>query len=234
MTATLPLIELCDYTIASSGSGCGLPEFYLSVSHGDICAIESNNPDDAHLLLRALATLVKPSGGAYLFDGRTIDLTNYRELLEYKRQIGYIAPDAALLSNLTVRQNLLLSRYYFENNLTIDLSNDVRRLCAAFGITEILEKRAAGLNRLEVQAAIVVREIVKKPKILLLNQPETFIGHTRFDFLMDFFNQWIAERMPVVFLTYDRRLVRRFANRKILMTDGTVTCIETRRATGND
>ncbi len=234
MTAERPLIELCDYRLARNGSGFGLPEFTLSVCSGDICAIDSNNPDDGHLLLRALATLVKPSGGAYLFEGRTLDLANYRELLEYKRRIGYIAPDAALISNMTVRNNLLLGRYYFENNLSIDLGNDVRRLCAAFGITDILDKRAGGLNSLEMQAAIVVREIAKKPKILLLNQPETFIGHARFDFLMEFFNQWIAERLPVVFLSYDRRLVRRFANRKILITDGDLTSIETRRTPGAD
>jgi ABC-type molybdate transport system ATPase subunit len=225
-----PLIELCDYALAANGSGNGLLPFYLAIFDGDICAIDSNDPDDAHQVLRALATLDKPLMGAYLYEGRTIDLSNYRELLEYKRQIGYIAPDAALISNMTIRQNLLLSRYYFENNLSIDLSNDVRRLCAAFGITDILDKRTGGLNSLEVQAAIMVREIIKKPRILLLNQPETFLGHARFDFLMDFFNQRMAERLPVVFLSYDRRLVRRFANRKILITDGVLTCVDTKRA----
>jgi putative ABC transport system ATP-binding protein len=227
-----PLIELCDYALAPNGSGNGLADFYLAIFRGDICAIDSNDPDDAHLLLRALATLVRPLRGAYLYEGRTIDPGNYRELLEYKRRIGYIAPDAALISNMTIRQNLLLSRYYFENNLSIDLSNDVRRLCAAFGITDILDNRTGDLNSLEVQAAIVVREIIKKPCILLLNQPETFLGHTRFDFMMDIFNQWIAERLPVVLLSYDRRLVRRFTNRKILITDGVVTSVAAKRTAG--
>ena len=36
------------------------------------------------------------------------DLKAYRDMLPCKQKIGYIAPDAALISNLTLRQNILV------------------------------------------------------------------------------------------------------------------------------
>jgi len=222
---TMYLIELSDYTLAAKGSGHGINGFYFALSAGDVCAIDSHNPDDAHTFLRALATLVSPIKGTYRFKGRKHNLRRYGDMLSCKQKIGYVAPDAALISNLTVRQNLLLQRYYHENEINIELQDEVFNLCRAFGIADKLDKRPAGLNPMEIQAAIVVRELTKKPEVLLLDQPEDFVGHAKFSLMTEIFNQMIDDRLPVVFLSYDRRLVQRYANRKVLITNGSLTTV---------
>ncbi len=222
---SLHLIELSDYSLRAVGSGTGIQGFSFALDPGDVCAIDSQQADDAYLFLRALATLTRPLKGRFYFKGRKCDLRQYREMLAYKRQIGYVARDTALISNLTVRQNLLLQRYYHENTLSIDLTPEALELCEAFGIREKLDRRPSGLNAMETQAAIVIREISKKPAVLLLGQPEDFIGHAKFDLITRLFSQLIAERLPIVFLSFDRRLVRRFANRKVMIADGGLTTV---------
>ncbi|MBT8342906.1 MAG: hypothetical protein HKP58_03380 [Desulfatitalea sp.] len=219
------MIEISDYALPAIGSGVGLSGVYLALGHGDVYAIDSRNADDAHTLLRALATLIRPLTGVYRFKGRTHDLRKYGDMLCCKRLIGYVAPDAALISNLNVRQNLLLQRYYYENRLDIDLDASVLSLCDDFGIADKLDQRPAGLNAMEIQAAIIIRELTKRPEILLLDQPENFIGHAKFDLMVEIFNQLIDDRLPIVFLSHDKRLVRRFANKKILITNGTLTTV---------
>lgn len=223
------LIELSDYTLAPRGSGRGIHGFYLAVDPGDVCAVDATAADDAHQFLRALATLVRPTKGDYRFKGKPINLRNHKEILGCKRKIGYIAPDAALISNLTLRQNLLLSKFYFENDLAQRLDHGVRALCQEFSIKDKLDKRPAALNAMECQAAIVIREIGKQPDILLLNRPEDFLGHARFDLLTQLFNQWVDHQLPVVLWTHDRRLIRRYANRKILITNGSLTTVGIKR-----
>jgi ABC-type polysaccharide/polyol phosphate transport system ATPase subunit len=49
---------------------------------------------------------------------------------------------------------------------------------------------------------------------------------------VEIFNTWIGKKKPVVFLSYDRRLIRRFANRKVLITKGTLTTIDVKQAAG--
>jgi ABC-type lipoprotein export system ATPase subunit len=222
----MPLIEMSDYCVRPMGSGYGLNHIYFSLGQGDLCTVESQNPDDAHLFMRALATLNMPSSGTYRFNGQTIDLHSQRKSLKCKRKIGYIAPDAALISNLTIRQNLLLMQYYFSNDLSIGLDERQQWLCQSFGIDAKMNQRPAGLNAREVQAAMIIREVIKKPQLLLLIHPEDFIGHDKFELITQIFNDWIAEGKPVVFHSYDRRLIRRYAKKKVIISNGTLTTID--------
>lgn len=221
-----PIIEMADYTLAPQGSGSGINGFYFALSDGNVCAVESQYPDDANLFLRAIATLAQPVKGIYRFKGERINLKSYEDMLRCKPKIGYIAPDTALISNLTVRQNILLQRYYFENDLNIDLDDHIKSVCETFGIIGKLDMRPAELNNMETQIAIVIREISKKPLVLLIDRPEDFIGHAKFDDLAQIFNDWISNHKPVVFISYDRRLTRRFANRKVLITNGVLNTVD--------
>lgn len=225
----MPLIQISDYTLAPIGSGEGLNGIHFSLSRGDVCAVESQNPDDTHLFMRALATLIRPSKGTYYYEGIRIDLSDPRASMGCKRKIGYIAPDAALISNLTIRQNLLLVQYYFSNDLTIDLNEKQNHLCRSFGIDTKLDKRPAELNNREIQAAVVIREVFKKPELLLLINPEEYIGHEKFDLMTQLFNDWTAASKPVVFHSYDRRLVRRYAKSKIIISNDTLSTIDMKR-----
>ena len=227
------LLRIENYTLAAQGSGQGLRNASFVLDEGDMCAIESAIPDDAQLFLRGLATLIQPMEGNYIFKGRSHDLKNYNEMLECKKKIGYVARDAALISNLSLRQNLLLQRYYYENRLDIDLDPEALSLCSDFGLVEKLDSRPSELNTMEIQAAIVIRELTKKAELLLLSQPEDFIGHAKFELLVTLFNQLIDTRLPIVFLSYDQRLVERFANRQVVISNGSMserTVATTRRA----
>ncbi len=227
------VIEMSDYALPPLGSGDGIREFHFALSQGDICAVEAPKPDDGHLFLRTVATLICPRKGTYRFMEKELNLRNYRELLSCKRRIGYIASDAALISNLTIRQNLLLHRYYFENDLSIDLDDQVSHLCDALGVYQKLDRRPANLNSMERQMAIVIREISKNPDVLLLERPEDFVGHARFDMLVKLFNDWIDQHKPVVFVSTDRRLISRFANRRILIANGSLAMTSTKRPLGD-
>jgi ABC-type lipoprotein export system ATPase subunit len=224
------VIEMSDYTLPPVGSGDGIQRFHFTLSLGDVCAVEAPNPDDGHQFLRAVATLTRPRKGTYRFMENELNLRNYRELLACKKKIGYIASDAALISNLTVRQNMLIHRYYFENDLNIDLDDRVGRMCDKLGVCQKLDRRPADLNSMERQLAIIIREISKKPDVLLLERPEDFVGHARFDMLVRLFSDWIDQRKPVVFVSSDRRLIRRFATRRILITDGALAFMDTKRS----
>lgn len=219
------IIELSDYTLASEGTGNGLNGFYFALSKGDVCSIETNSLDDAHTLLRALATLKNPVKGIYRFMGEEIDFSDYRNLLPYKKKIGYIASDSGMISNRTIRENLLFMRYYFENSLSINLDKNTEGLCRAFDIHDELDMRPAALHHLNLRLAITIREITKSPDMLLLDRPEDFVGHTKFNIFIDNFKKLLATGLAVVILSYDRDFVDTFSNKKILITDGYLTTV---------
>lgn len=214
------IVGLSGYVLGTVGSGKDIGPIDFNLSAGDVCTIEAPNPDDGRALLKALATLLRPMRGSYTFLGRTRDLAHHREALSCKQKIGYAARDAALISNLSIRQNLLLMRYYFENALNIALHPEIVDLCRVFGIIEKLDRQPSDLDAMENRTVLLIRELAKRPAVFLFDQPEDFLGHAGYEALLRIFRQLIDQRIPIVFLSYDQRLAARFANRRITIGDG--------------
>ena len=221
----MQLIELSNYTLSPIGQGNGLNRFYFDLSKGDVCSIQADLPDDAHLLLKGIAMLEHPTDGAYRFMGEKINFSDHRNLLPYKKKIGYIATDASMISNMSIRENLLLMRYYFENSLSLDIKDDVKNLCVFFDIYDKLDLRPGALRPTELRSAIAIRELTKSPDILLFERPEDFIRHTKFDLFVKLLKEMLLSGLPVVFISYHTDFVKEFSNRKIVISGGNLTTV---------
>ena len=215
--------ELTDYAIASANGNRNLNLFHFTISRGDVCRVQTEYLDDASLFLRALATLTAPSRGSYRFQGVPLDFSDYRNLLSVKRQIGYIAPETAMLSNRSIRQNLLLMRSYFEDSLSLTLDEEVFMLCRLFNLVDKLDLRPAELDPIDLRAAIMIRELTKSPSLLILERPEFFVGQSSLNMFMDMLQSLFAAHIPVVFLSGDTTLNRDFATREIVIRDQCIT-----------
>ena len=122
------LITLSHYTLEPLDDGNGLKNVNLALSNEEALSIGTDSPDDARLLLRGVATLVPPKRGQFLYKGKELDFSDYRSLLAYKKNVGYIASDATLISNRSIHDNLMLMRYYFEDSTSIQMSEEIIEL----------------------------------------------------------------------------------------------------------
>ncbi len=217
------MIELSDYTLLPIGAGNGLNGFCFSIVEGDICSIDADSPDDAHLLLKAIATLVRPLKGTYKFMGKKLDFSNDKQLLSCKKQTGYITSDAALINNLSIRENLLLMRYYFENSLSLNIDKKTAELCANFNIYDKLDLRPGDLRPIEAQAAIAIRELSNSPAILLIEHPESFVMRSQFNMFKEILKDTLSSGCPLVFISHDKGFIEEFSNRNIFISKGTLT-----------
>ncbi|RZB34799.1 MAG: hypothetical protein SRB1_00567 [Desulfobacteraceae bacterium Eth-SRB1] len=222
----MKLIELSDYTLSPIGQGNGLNRFYFDLSKGDACSVQADSPDDAHLLLKAIAMLEYPTDGAYRFMGEKINFSDHRNLLSYKKKIGYVTIDASMISNMSIRENLLLMRYYFENSLSLDIKDNVKNLCILFDIYDKLDVRPGALRPTELRSAITIRELTKSPDILLFERPENFVRHTKFDLFVKLLKEMLLAGLPLVFISYDAHFIKEFSNRQILISNGNLTTVK--------
>jgi len=218
----MELVELSDYRLAPIGDGKGIRDCRFSISRGDIYSIDAALPDDAKLFLRALATLAKPLRGTYRFQGEQLDFSDYRRLLPIKRRIAYIAPDAALLSNRTLIENLLLPRSYFENVSDWDLPDDLAELCREFRITERLNLRPGEAAHEDVRLTVLLRELSKKPDLLLLERPRDFLTSRNFDVFAGVLKGMTQTGIPAVFLDPDSAAACRFPVKVVRIADGSL------------
>ena len=222
MKSTLPpRIEIKDLVMTATGTSISYGTERLTVARGDIIAIDTDAPVDGRHLLRILATLERPQGGQYRFNGMPVDLDNYRQCLTIKRRIGYVAADAAMISNRTIRENLLLTRYYYENDMTIDIDETMQALCADAGMSNKLNRRPSELNDGELLKAITIREMGKKPVLIVVDRPENFIEITEMDGIFNHLKNMVQLGTSVVFLSQNRNMTD-LANRKLILSDGMI------------
>ena len=223
MKNDMPVIELIDYTLKPEGAGNGLTEFSFSLFSGDGYSIETDSIDDVALFLKALVTLASPRKGTYCFNEMKIDLSDYRNALPCKQRIGYIASDAALISNRTVRENLLFMRYFHEDSLLLTLDDHTADLCRKFDIFDKLERRPGELHPQDIKNTITIRELSKHPDVLVLERPEDFIDHTKFRIFMEAVRAMTQRNLPVVFYSSDADFTKSFSNKKLTISKGRLT-----------
>lgn len=218
----MAIVELNNFTLPPSGKGLGLSSASFRLREGDICAVSSQLPDDCHLFIRALATLERPTAGDYLFRGEKLDYSSYVKLLPYKKKISLISPESVLISNRSLRENLLFGRMYFENRSDLELDPLTADLCRAFRIDGKLEMRPATLDEEEIRTAVIIRELAKLPELILLARPHNHLGDRNFRVFMDALKPLLDARVPVVVLSSDEAFLREFSNRNIKIMNGTV------------
>jgi len=219
----MDIVELKSYSLAPIGKGLGLRPFDFRLAQGDVCSVNCELADDAHLFVRALATLESPAGGEYYFKGETLDFSSYLKLLPFKRKIAFISPDSVLIGNRTLRENLLISRLYFENKDRLELDGRALELCNLFQIEARLDMRPAHLDNEDVRLAIIVRELCKDAEFIILERPRDHLGYKRFGTFLDLLKTFLAARVPMVLVSSDEEFSQEFCNREIIIRNGTVS-----------
>ncbi len=213
----MQLVQLKDYVLKPRGAGNGLSGIDFSLYKGDCYWIQSDSIDNAALFLKALATLAVPLKGTYWFRGSRIDLSDYRNSLFCKQQIGYISPDAALISNRSIKENLLFMRFFHEDSLSLALDDRTLELCRRFDILDQLGQRPSELHPRDIQNVVTVRELAKNPAILLLESPEDFIDHSRYGLFNEVLSSLSQQEVALVFSSSDQNFLKAFSCKKILI-----------------
>jgi ABC-type iron transport system FetAB ATPase subunit len=221
----MALIELRDYAHAPTGRGKGLQKFSFSLEPGDAYGLHADRIDDAHLFLRALATLEPPEEGAYFFKGEALNFAKPRKLLPVRRRIGYLASDATLIGNRTLRTNLLLGRYYFENRLNLELDDDVLSLCRLFGIEDKLDLRPSHVAPEDARAAVIIREFTKGAEVFLVEQVFIVLARPVVEKYIEMMLKMIDSGIPCVYYAGLTQYDRLFKKKDIYIREGVVNVV---------
>lgn len=190
-TDPTPVVRLTNLSVEDTWKGRTLTDLDLSLPPGAAVHLSADNPADAHLLLRCLATLSWPTRGRYLFGGEELPFTWYERLLPVKRRIGYLYPMAAMVRNRTVEENLDYQAHYFSDTDLVRHQGLKEELVRAFGIQDALPFCPELVSAMEQRRAIAVRDILKEPLLFLAEYPEEFVGR-------GYFSCFIAEIRKVL------------------------------------
>ncbi len=216
----MPLLELEGCSYAPWSQGRGLAPFSFGIEEGETAAVVSDTNEDAHLFLRALAGLERPLSGSFIHRGEALDASDYRRVLAYKRKVGYIASDAAVFSNRTLGETLLFHSRYFGEAGTGVLPGETLALCRHFEIAEKLDLRPAQAFEEDIRLTVIVRELAKKPDLLLVERPSTHLDHASHMQVLDHLRLLAGKGQTMVIYSFDRGLLNEIATQTVTIRNG--------------
>lgn len=174
MSGTLPMIELNHVGFQYQTEGFALNHIQATISPYQQTVIVGKSGSGKTTLLHILSGLLPPSEGEVLINGH--NLSEYTEQ-SWFQHISYITQHPYLFSG-TIKENIALG---MQNNVTQD---DIQRAAVKAGIHSMIRalprdyntyigEGGRGLSGGEKQRIALARAFLKKPLIVLFDEPTT-------------------------------------------------------------
>jgi iron complex transport system ATP-binding protein len=195
----------------------------LLVPSERITAIVGANGCGKSTLLRALARLIPPRQGTVLLDGRSIRELPAREVA---RQLGMLPQSPVAPDVLTVEDLVARGRYPHQGLFRQWSERDALAVEEALVATAMTGLRARPLDELsggQRQRAWIAMTLAQQTKLLLLDEPTTFLDLAHQIDVLDLLDRLVAERgRTVVMVLHDINQACRYADHLVAVRDGRI------------
>jgi branched-chain amino acid transport system ATP-binding protein len=162
-----PLLEVRDLHV-HYGAIHALKGVSFDVHEGEVVTLIGANGAGKSSTMRAIAGLVKPSGGTVTLAGRDITGLSSHQVL--RAGLALSPEGRGIFAQLSVRENLALGAYTRRDEAAI--AADVERVLAHFPILrERIQQPAGTLSGGEQQMLAIGRAMLSQPKVLLCDEP---------------------------------------------------------------
>lgn len=201
-----------------SAAGRMALELDLELPENELIAVYGPSGSGKTTMLRILAGLVKPQEG-YICFGEDVWLDTRKKVMvrPQERQAGLVFQDYALFPNMTVRKNL---EYALEKGQSSDFPDELMRVME---LEELGDRYPARLSGGQQQRVALARALVRKPKMLLLDEPLSALDTEMRERLQEFILQvHRSYSLTTLLVSHDAPEVIRLADRVVILREGKV------------
>lgn len=137
-----------------------------SIDKGQIAVILGASGSGKSTLLNLIGGLDSADSGDIIIDGLNIASFNSDQLEKYRRDyLGFIFQFYNLIPNLNVEENIRVCQYLSDSPI------DCNELINVLGLDEHRKKMPSQLSGGQQQRCAIARALIKKPKVLLCDEP---------------------------------------------------------------
>jgi len=140
----------------------------INVNQGEIVGLLGPNGAGKTTTFNMFTGIVKPNSGTVYLNDKNI---THKPMYQRARMgVGYLAQEASVFRNLTVRDNLR-SILEFHNFSKSEIKERVDELVEEFGLSKVVNNKGYSLSGGERRRTEIARALVTDPKFILLDEP---------------------------------------------------------------
>lgn len=145
------------------GNVRGIEDISIKLKRGEAYGFIGPNGAGKSTTIRALMSLINPTSGMILIDGKKLDKND----LELKKMIGYLPSEIYLYDDLTVKEILNFHESFYEKNI----NKRRKQLVKLLKLDE--NKKIEDLSLGNLKKLGIILALMHEPKILILDEPTT-------------------------------------------------------------
>jgi len=197
---------------------CGVT---FSINRGEFISVTGPSGSGKSTLLQILSFLDRPTGGSYKFQGKSIDDMTDQELAHVRnKDMGFVFQSFNLLSRLTVYDNVEIPLLY-SDTVPAKRRTLVEEAVRSVGLEEKLHTETGKLSGGQKQRAAIARALVTDPNVIFADEPTGNLDSQSGLQIMEILASLHDRGRTVILVTHETQTAE-FANRIIMMKDGTV------------
>lgn len=190
----------------------------LQIPIGAFVAVSGPSGGGKTTLLRLVAGLEKPESGLVRFqDESWLDISRGICLSPQKRKMGLVFQDYALFPNMTVEENLAYALGKGQDRAII------RELMTIMELSELAGRYPMNLSGGQQQRVALARALVRKPGLLLLDEPlsalDTAMRAKLQDYILELHRSF---QLTTILVSHDFSEIKKMAEKVYWLEDGQI------------
>ncbi len=170
MSAEDPLVEMSDVHLAF-GEKEVLTGIDLQIARRERLVVLGQSGSGKSTLLRLILGILKPTGGSVRFNGLEVTRMGRRRLNKMRQKIGMVYQYSALISSLSVRDNLALQLEELTDKTTQEIDDLVMEKLELVGMADSRDKMPSELSGGMRKRIGLARGIIMDPELILYDEP---------------------------------------------------------------
>lgn len=198
-----------------------LKNINLEIKEGEILVILGESGAGKSVLLKHLIGLLKPDKGSIEMGSVDITKLSENELLDMRRNIGYLFQEGALYDFMTVYENVAFPLEEHTDLKDKEISRKVKNMLKLVGLEGVEEKYPVELSGGMKKRAALARCVILNSKILFCDEPTSGLDPIRSRDISDLIRNISRQfECTTVVTSHDVENSFRIADRLALIRDG--------------
>ena len=194
-------------------------EVSINVRQGEIVGLLGPNGAGKTTTFYMMVGLVQPnSGDIYLNKER---ITNEPMYKRARMGIGYLAQEASVFRNLTVRQNLESVLQFFSISKK-EIDQRVDKLIEEFGLHRVVNSKGYSLSGGERRRCEIARALVTEPKFILLDEPFAGVDPIAVEDIQEIVSRLRHQNIGILITDHNVHETLAITDRAYLMFEGKI------------
>jgi branched-chain amino acid transport system ATP-binding protein len=203
----------------SYGAIKAISEINLHINPGEVVTLIGANGAGKTTTLRTITGLLKPQAGQIIYNGKRIDSLAPHTLVSMGMAMS---PEGrGVFANLSVRENLEMGAYIRKDKRGI--ADDMEKGFAMFPRLKEREQQKAGtLSGGEQQMLAMVRALMSRPRLLLLDEPSLGLAPLAVHAIFEAIDKIRSEGATILLVEQNANVALLHSDRAYVLETGTV------------